>query len=125
MTGCPACVPPKAPTRSESLGLELVSRLVEESHYIVSVCACPSCGQDFVRVFTERIDWAGGEDPQRVTVLPITREEAQALISAGEQLDEAELSRMGFERRFLEFDWPSDESMRSRYTTGHLVGYHD
>lgn len=125
MTGCPACIPQNAPTRSDSLGLDPVSRLVDESHYIVTICACPNCGQQFVRIFTERIDWAGGEDPQRTTILPITHEEAQAMIAAGEHLDEAELSRMGLERRFLEFDWPSDESMRSRYTTGYLVAPHD
>jgi hypothetical protein len=125
MTGCPACIPQKAPAHSESLALDPVSRLVDEAHYIVTICACPRCGQEFLRIFTERIDWGGGEDPQRVTVLPITHEEARALISAGEHLHEADLSRMGLERRFLEFDWPSGESMRSRYTTGYLVAHHD
>ena len=125
MTGCRECIPVEPPAETDEIVLELLSRLVDESHYIVTVRACPSCGQEFVRVFTERIDWDHGQDPQRITVLPITHEEADALIAAGENVDETQLSRMGLDRRFLEFDWPSGEPMTSRYTTGHLVARHD
>jgi hypothetical protein len=125
MTGCLACIPVEPPAGSGELVLDLVSRLVDESHYIVSVRVCPSCGQEFLRVFTERIDWEGGEDPQRITVLPITHDEALALIAQGEHVNEAQLSQMGRDRRFLEFDWPSREPMRIRYTTGPLVARHD
>jgi hypothetical protein len=125
MTGCPACIPAEPPSHSDALVLDYVARLVDESHYTVSIRVCPSCGQDFLRVFTERIDWAGGEDPQRITVLPITHEEAAAFVAAGDDVNEVELSRMGVQRRFLEFDWPSGQPMHSRYTTGPLVARHD
>jgi hypothetical protein len=125
MTGCPACIPAEPPADTEEIVLDLVSRLIDESHYIVTVRACPNCGQEFVRVFTERIDWQGGEDPQRITLLPITHDEAQALMAAGENVNEAQLSRMGWHRRFLEFDWPSRQPMTIRYTVGDLVARHD
>jgi hypothetical protein len=125
MTGCAACIPAEPPATTEDIALDLVAWLVDESHYIVSVRTCPSCGQEFLRVFTERIDWVGGEDPQRITMLPISHQEALDLIALGENVDETQLSRMGLDRRFLEFDWPAGQPMTSRYTTGRLVERHD
>jgi hypothetical protein len=41
-----------------------IAGLVDESHFIVSIRRCVRCGQHFLIMFCERIDWADGDDPQ-------------------------------------------------------------
>jgi hypothetical protein len=117
--GCATCIPER-PVPAASLGLQLIEQLVDESHLIVSIRACATCAQRFVWVFTEIIDWSGGDDQQRRAVMPIGRTEADALIAAGEHLDLTKLSAMGRTRRFL-FESGSLHS----YMTGELIGRYD
>lgn len=83
-------------------GLDFVASLVEESHFGLSLHACRSCGQRFVHLFAERIDWQGGEDPQDWLLIPISAAEADAVRVAGESAVRALPAR-----RFLLRDWPS------------------
>ncbi len=121
MFGCSHCVPPVAP-RISDLGLEPVARLVDESHLGISILACVSCGQQFLSVFTERIDWVKGEDPQCSTLLPMTKEEAARMIA---KLEPAEVAALGLQRVFLRNDWPSGGGQTLGYTRGTLIGPHD
>jgi hypothetical protein len=61
-------------------GLTRERVVVEEPHLSVVICAC-ACGQRFVDVFCERIDWQGGQDPQEWLVVPVSDEEAAAMKS--------------------------------------------
>jgi hypothetical protein len=81
--------------------LDSVADIVEESHFSVRVIACADCGQRFASVFCERIDWQGGNDPQDWLLVPITVEESEAMIAAGENGVEGVLRRLEGERRFL------------------------
>jgi len=82
--------------------LDFVASLVEESHFGLSLHACAACGQRFVQVFAERIDWVGGEDPQDWLLVPISAAEADALGTVGE----GALASLA-PRRYLTRFWPS------------------
>jgi len=123
--GCPICWPPSAESAWVARGaLERRVRLIDESHLDVSLLRCPACGQDFLSVWTEQIDWAGGEDPQSSTLLPLTAEEAAGL-AAGGPPEEAALEAFGRGRRSLRREHPSDAAPRLFWGRGLLVGRHD
>jgi hypothetical protein len=95
---------------------QLVRDLVEESHFIVRIVACKHCGQQFVSIFCERIDWAGGEDPQYSILFPINAAEAMELADGG--LDEDKLRRIGDGRPKLCMHWPSEAARQVRKFDG-------
>jgi hypothetical protein len=124
--GCERCWPedPEAAWAARR-GLTCEAELVDESHFHVLILACGVCGQRFVSVFTETIDWTGGNDPQYSTVLPLTREEAGALAQGGESGIETRLNALGSGRRSLMHDFPRDGPARTEWGAGMLVGPHD
>lgn len=122
--GCPACIP-EVPVHESRADLKHLARLVDESHLGISIYRCAACGQEFISIFAELIDWANGEDPQCTTLMPLTQDEAARMIAAGENLDLAELTALGRERRFLRDDWPGTGIRTLEYTTGQVVGPHD
>lgn len=96
--------------------------LADESHFHATVLLC-SCGDRFVKVFTETIDWVNGEDPQYWTVMPVTAAEAAAL-APGDGL-EAALAALGPDRRSLRRDFPSNAEPRLCWGVGMALGPHD
>jgi hypothetical protein len=125
--GCPQCYGGEPEEVWQAIPkFPLVARLVDESHLIVSVIACPNCQQRWVKVFTELIDWVNGEDPQRWVVLPVTSEESRTLISQGENEDIDLIEALWRHRRFLCMDWPKGSEKRPSWRDGGLVvGPHD
>jgi hypothetical protein len=92
---CPSCHDPdprRAWERSRRLAVE--ARLVEESHFSVRLVRCAACGQAYANVFSERIDWAGGNDPQDWLVLPLDAEEARAIAGTAEDAVERALNAL-------------------------------
>ena len=80
--GCPVCRPETAEAAWEATRkLEPRHKLVDESHYTLRVRGCPACGQPFLSVFTELVDWEGGDDSQGWVVIPITPEEEADLLA--------------------------------------------
>lgn len=59
-----------------------------------------TCGQPFVVVFTERVDFHGGEDTQVELAVSVSPEELRQLKAAGEALTST-LTRLVQGRRFL------------------------
>src|SRR5512143_3770111 len=93
--GCDACWPADAGTADRvSADLPRHPPLIDESHYSVTIAACARCGQRFVLVFTESIDWAGGNDPQSWAVLPVTEAEAAELTRLGGAVTEDRLEAL-------------------------------
>ena len=124
--GCDVCWPDDAGAAWEARGgLTRLKELIDESHFIVAILACPRCGQRYVSIFTELIDWADGEDPQYWTLLPITEAEAEGLIQRGTSLDEMSLNALGRGRRSLRRDHPKDGPPQVSWGSGILVGPHD
>jgi len=102
--GCDSCWPESAEAAWKgfrAMANEL--RLVDESHYIVSIRSCRNCEQRFLSMFTETVDWADGEDPQYRTILPLTEEETADLSQPDTKLV---LQELGPDRRSLFRDFP-------------------
>jgi hypothetical protein len=124
--GCGHCWPPDAAAAWEARRrFSHVAELIDESHFIVTLRACPRCKQRFVSVFTETIDWADGDDPQYWTVLPVTAEEAAGLLREGEALTEGRLEALDPGRRCLRLNHPKDSPRSVFWGTGICVGWHD
>ena len=124
--GCERCWPPAAAAAWEGCrSLTCTQALIDESHFSVAMLACPRCAQRFVRVFTETIDWQGGEDPQYWTVLPITEAEALDLSRQPESLVATRLGGVGQGRRSLQRDHPRAAAPQVFWGTGITVGPHD
>jgi hypothetical protein len=122
--GCSRCWPASARdawAAKKSSALESV--LIEESHYIVSIWRCDSCGQRFLNVTTEMIDWVAGEDPIHRTLIPLTPAEVAALTHAAPPSEHA-INAIGIGRRSLGYDWPSNQAPIEYWRTGILVGPH-
>jgi hypothetical protein len=88
-------------------GLPIDRFLVDDSHFIVSLRHCRECRQRFVSIFTEDVDWVGGDDAQYRQVVPITPEEAATLAAQGENVDLRHLGSLGEGRRYLSTSWPT------------------
>ena len=73
--GCSRCRGDDAAAAWTASRATRLRSLIEESHFSVQLTAC-RCGQRFATVFTERVDWSGGEDAQDWLMLPLTRDEA-------------------------------------------------
>jgi hypothetical protein len=130
--GCERCWPAAPESAWEARrALTKDLDLVDESHFHVAIGSCGrvtrrfgDCGQRFISVFTETIDWVDGDDPQDWTQLPLTADEAGALRRAGDAL-ESRLNNLGRERRSLRRDSPKGCPPRLFWSTGVFVGRHD
>jgi hypothetical protein len=121
--GCRACIP-EEPASATALQLEEDARLVDEAHFMVKIRSCRQCGQEFLWVFEEQIDRVSGDDPQCWSVLPISPEEAEAMIATGDALDLDAVSRLGMRRRFLRDDSPALGPRTCGYVYGPLIRSH-
>jgi hypothetical protein len=85
--------------------------LRDESHFIISIRRCSACGQHFLGLFCERVDWADGDDPQSRLFVVISEAEAQELRGARATLDEPTiLALLHGVRRILVNDMPKGAS---------------
>lgn len=124
--GCERCWPASADAAWEArrrLGCD--AGLIDESHLHVMILACPACSQRFVSVFTERIDWADGDDPQDWSVLPVTATEAADLALRRDSLTEAQINALGPGRRCLRRDYPKGGTPLCYWHAGICVSPHD
>jgi hypothetical protein len=81
--------------------------LVDESHFGVSIRRCVRCGQHFLNLFCERVDWADSDDPQTIVAVPVSEDEMQRLKTADVAANESVmLEILADERRFLYHDMP-------------------
>jgi hypothetical protein len=119
--GCPQCYGDDAEATAAFVhagGLVTDRAVVDDSHFIVSLRRCSACGQAFVSIFTEFVDWSGGDDAQYRDVVPVTPDEVGTLLDQGERLDLRFLGSLGEGRRRLSGDWPSGGAKRVNWRTG-------
>lgn len=86
-----------------SEGFVLIETIGDDDHWWRYLLECRCCGQRYLYDFYEAVDWVGGNDPQRVMIVPISDDtELVALRSA---------SRDDLEKRrpLLVKDWPADK----------------
>lgn len=118
------CVDPD-PAIARTAKRDLVSMLVDESHFIVSVLSCAECGQKFLSVFTEQIDWAGGDDSQARTLVPLDEDGAQQLLSQT-TWDESRLLDLEISARMLVWTHPTGQTPSVVWVEGPLqIPRHD
>ncbi len=123
--GCNKCWPGDAELAWNGVSkLSVEDRLIDESHYSVSIRRCTSCSQGFLQICTETIDWQDGEDPIYYTVMPISEAERTQLQKGGPVL-KADLRSVGAGRQALKHDWPKGEDPSTYWTTGVSIGQHD
>jgi hypothetical protein len=123
--GCKRCWPDTAEAaedaRSRLKGLEFI---VDDTHLIVRLLTCEECGQKFLSIMTETIDWADGDDPQYRISIPVTPDEALKLPAGRDGLHKA-LSGLDQTRRSLHHDWPKDSAATSSWGSGISIMPHD
>lgn len=86
-----------------------IAELVDESHFGVSIARCVRCGQHFLSLFCERVDWADSDDPQTVVAVPVSEDEVQRLQNQSANIAADEniiLEIVAGERRILYHDMP-------------------
>lgn len=124
--GCTRCWPAEAEAAWEARNaLAVVADVIDEPHFHVMLLACPRCGQRFVSVFTETIDWADGDDPQAWCLSPVTTAEAAGLVRPGAAFAEPELDAFDPARRSLRVEHPKGGPRRVFWATGLSIGLHD
>ena len=97
---------------------------MDESHFSVGICACVHCGQQFLRVFCEQIDWVDGQDPQYFLTAPVSEDEVGNLrmLSGVDSL----LAEIFMQRITLRHDFPKDAQFPvNRWAHGMVMPAHD
>ncbi|MFE7637674.1 hypothetical protein ACFU7Z_26895 [Kitasatospora sp. NPDC057518] len=100
-------------------GFEHEAEVVDGSRFAVNLRRCLGCSQRFVWIFTEVVDWMGGDDAQYVTIMPVTPEEAAGLRSG--TLRPHALGALGRDRRHLNHDWPTGGPARLHWRSGRFL----
>jgi hypothetical protein len=123
---CDACWPEDAEEAwARVRGHRREARLMDEPHFSVVVFACAACGQRFVDVFCERIDWQGGQDPQAWLIVPVSEEEARTLEGLADAALERAIVAIAPKRRCLAVDHGGGPRL-TRFVVGpHLLAPHD
>ena len=80
---------------------------LDDSHLIRALLECERCGQHYYYEFREEVDWAGGNDPQYRTYIPI--EPDDATIEALNRMDSLQLLAL---RPRLQDDWGKDDPVK-------------
>lgn len=120
LSGCSQCYQADAQAMGRTwYHFQAIARLVDESHFGIQILACPTCGLRWVSIFTERIDWQDGDDPQCSDLLPVTTGESQKLIDLGETAVGL-IESIGKDRRFLRDDHPKGAPRRTTWVNGGL-----
>ena len=82
--------------------LEPVKVYVQDSHFSRKLFRCRECGQLYLYVFNEEVDYAGGNDAMYFRYIPVDDEAAAERLSKAPQFE--------LEARYgIHLDWPSDE----------------
>lgn len=97
-TGCSRCVGAAAAEAWDALG-SATHTFVNELHYTVHATSC-SCGQAFIVVFTERVDYRDGSDTQVELAVAIWPDELEDLIDGFHPFESA-LTSLARGRPFL------------------------
>jgi hypothetical protein len=96
--------------------LETTHRINDDSHFGVSLRKCPECGQRFVSIFTEFVDWHGGDDAQYFDIVPVTPIEAKYIVATEHLV--RDLGKLGHRRRRVSSDWPTGGSKQISWKRG-------
>ena len=122
LLGCKYCYSTDANTAFELvLKTRVNNNLISESHLSVRLRKCKHCGQQYLVIFNEKIDWEHGEDPQHWKVLPISIDESKLILSS-EKRNEQDLFQtielIAIGRTTLNMEWPKKQNQRVSWGKG-------
>lgn len=102
-----------------------IDALISRAHFDIELLRCESCGQPWVYVYAEFVNFAGDEDPDYRDYVPISEEELRELTSLEDRSYDAITTRvksLAEGRTRLQADWPvGADGLRPRWTTEALV----
>lgn len=78
-----------------------IAQLIDRSHITVTLISCPDCDQRWASIWTEIVDWSGGDDFMSTVILPLTHREADELTVIAEQLNTGWIKQVSDGRRYL------------------------
>jgi hypothetical protein len=121
--GCATCWPESADLAWEARQrVKFETNLVDESHFSMSILRCPECRQAFLSVFMESIDWADGDDPQYLSVMPLEDLELKHLTSTPVSMHD--LKSMAPDRRSLFRASPKGVVQSNSWASGIVFVFH-
>jgi hypothetical protein len=100
-----ACLQDDASAAVQAVAEGADSELLDESHLRISLKTCRRCGQVFLYIMTETVDWQEGDDPITRIYFPVSAAQASAIRQIDLQ-DHHDLRPLGLSGRFLVNDWP-------------------
>lgn len=125
-TGCETCWPEEANEVPFASALKLEREIIDESHYRATVASCLRCGQHYIHLMTEEIDWSGGDDAIRLQRMPITNTEAAEFRALVETKAEARMYALGQDQRKCWVrDAPTGGPETTRFAKGLYPSPHD
>ncbi len=106
--GCAKCWSADAQTAwNLTWGLRRDIEVLDGAHLHQNIVVCDACSQKFLKTFYEEIDWEDGDDPQYLTVFPITTAEEDALLFRGD--GSLEFTDVGKDRWVVRKDCPKGD----------------
>lgn len=97
---------------------ETVCVLIADSHFDLRIGRCGNCGQHYVEIFTEFLNWGGRDDSQYGDTLPVSDQEAATFLAQGSNVDLRQIQELGEHRLRLKWDWPAEENQQHNYAIG-------
>ena len=116
--GCDVCFRGDAASVWKAWPFRTLAELVDESHFSIQILACRACGQRCAKVFTEFVDWSGGDDAQYWSVIPLTGDEADELSKQGEAAEIKRIEAFSAGRPYLQADFPTGKPARIVWQQG-------
>src|SRR5206468_1624651 len=101
-------------------GFRRVKKVYFDHHFDVALSRCGACGQVFVDIFDEIVDWEGGDDAMDVWLVPVAPAEVQA-IRHMKDLDLTYLKSLGEGRRHMWWDRPTGGPAHAGWSRRRLV----
>jgi hypothetical protein len=115
---CPKCLGAEPTEAKARLLKEPREVIIADDHFSMSLRTCSQCGQSFLCVFSELVDWSNGDDSQAQHYIPISAEEAAAFRVAGEQGAEKLLHNTKLERMHLLSTYPRGKDLSVEWRDG-------
>jgi hypothetical protein len=116
--GCAACFQGDASAIWTARPFESRILLLDDSHFSIHIMQCRHCGQRCVKIFTEFVDWSGGDDAQYWSLIPLSPDETQHFADQGVTVNIRQLEAISAGRPILQASFPTGKDSSIRWMIG-------